>query len=104
MVMLPKHTSDGLKIMHYGFNSYNSHLFQPIELYKRMRLMLDIYQKKGIDFSGIYVVIDVRHATLSILRQFDFFQLKNLIQHAQVRHVTNDCASMLVYDTRYKIS
>ncbi|XP_060881508.1 alpha-tocopherol transfer protein-like [Metopolophium dirhodum] len=83
MVMMPKHTPDGLKIMYYNFNDTNSHLFRPIEIYKRMRLMLDIYQKKGIDFTGIHVLIDTRHITLSHISQFDLFQLKNLIKHAQ---------------------
>lgn len=84
MVMSPKHTPDGLKVMYYGFNERNSHLFRPTEIYKRMRLMLDIYQKKGIDFTGIHVVIDTRNVTLSNISQFDLFQLKNLIKHAQV--------------------
>lgn len=84
MVMLPKHTPDGLKVMHYAFNDRNSHLFRPLEIYKRMRLMLDIYQKKGIDFTGIHVLIDTRHITLSHISQFDLFQLRNLIKHAQV--------------------
>lgn len=84
MVMLPKHTPDGLKIMYYAFNDRNSHLFRPLEIYRRMRLMLDIYQKKGIDFTGIHVLIDTRHVTLSHISQFDLFQLRNLIKHAQV--------------------
>lgn len=84
MVMLPKHTPDGLKVMHYRFSDRNSHLFRPVEIYKRMRLMLDIYQKKGIDFTGIHVLIDARNVKLSHISQFDLFQLKNLIKHAQV--------------------
>jgi len=84
MVMFPKHTPDGLKVMYYGFNERNSHLFRPIEIYKRIRLILDIYQKKGIDFTGIHVVIDTRNLSLSNISQFDLFQLKNLIKHAQV--------------------
>uniref|UniRef100_A0A2S2QXJ0 Alpha-tocopherol transfer protein-like n=1 Tax=Sipha flava TaxID=143950 RepID=A0A2S2QXJ0_9HEMI len=83
MVMLPKHTPDGLKVMYFGFDSQNTHLFRPIEIYKRMRLMLDIYQRKGIDFSGIHVVIDAKNITLTHISQFDLFQLKNLIKHAQ---------------------
>ncbi|CAH1716271.1 alpha-tocopherol transfer protein-like [Aphis gossypii] len=83
MVMFPKHTPDGLKIMYYSFKDSNSQLFRPVEIYKRMRLMLDIYQKKGIDFTGIHVVIDTRNITLSHISQFDLFQLKNLIKLAQ---------------------
>lgn len=82
--MLPKHTADGLKVMYFSFSERNAHLFRPAEIYKRMRLMLDVYQKKGVDFTGIHVVIDTRHTTLSQISQFDLFQLKNLIKHAQV--------------------
>lgn len=82
--MLPKHTPDGLKVMYFSFSDHNTHLFRPTEIYKRMRLMLDVYQKKGIDFTGIHVVIDTSHITFSHISQFDLFQLKNLIKHAQV--------------------
>lgn len=84
MVMLPKHTPDGLKVMYCNFNDRNTHLFRPVEIYRRMRLMLDIYQKKGIDFTGIHVVIDTKNILMSHISQFDLFQLKNLIKHAQV--------------------
>ncbi|XP_050435849.1 alpha-tocopherol transfer protein-like [Adelges cooleyi] len=83
MVMFPKHTPDGLRIMHYGFNNRNAHLFRPAEIYRRMRMMLDICQRKGIDFTGIHVIIDTRYATLSHISQFDLLQLRNLIKHAQ---------------------
>jgi len=83
MIMLPKHTPDGLKVMYYSFSQHNSHLFRPVEIYKRMRLMLDIYHKKGIDFTGIHVVIDTRHSKASHMSQFDFFQLKNIIKYAK---------------------
>ncbi|XP_025203008.1 alpha-tocopherol transfer protein-like [Melanaphis sacchari] len=83
MVMLPKHTPDGLKIMYFSFKDSNTRFFRAIEIYKRMRLMLDIYQRKGIDFTGIHVLIDTRHLTLSHISQFDLFQLKNLIKLAQ---------------------
>lgn len=84
MVMLPTHTPDGLKVMYLGFNDHNAHLFRPVEIYRRMRFMLDIYQKKGIDFTGIHVVIDTRNITLSHISQFDLFQLRKLIKYAQV--------------------
>lgn len=84
MVILPKHTPDGLKVIYYSFGEHNSHLFRPTEIYKRMRLMLEIYQKKGIDFTGIHVVIDSRHFKMSHISQFDLFQLKNFIKLAQV--------------------
>lgn len=82
--MFPKHTPDGLRVMYYGFNNQNSHLFQPVEIYRRMRILLDIMLRKGIDFTGVYVIIDTRYCTLSHVSRLDLLQLKNLIKLAQV--------------------
>lgn len=84
MAMLPRHTPDGLKVLFYSFSEQNPHYFRPTEIYKRIRLIIEIYQKKGIDFTGIHVIIELKNLKLSHMGQFDLFHLKSLVKLAQV--------------------
>ncbi|XP_050535767.1 uncharacterized protein LOC126902484 [Daktulosphaira vitifoliae] len=84
MLMLPKHTPDGLRVMYYGFNNCNSHLFQPVEIYRRIRIMIDVLLIKGIDFTGLHVIWDARYTYISQIRRLDLYQLKSLIKLSQM--------------------
>ncbi|XP_065222293.1 alpha-tocopherol transfer protein-like [Planococcus citri] len=83
MMLLPKLTPDGLRIMLYGVRSENAALFQPMDFFRRMGMVLDIQQKAGIDFTGIHVVIYARYGTLGHLAQFDLTMLKKVFKLAK---------------------
>lgn len=83
MMLLPKLTSDGSRIMLYGPRSDNAALFQPMDFFRRMGMILDIQQKAGIDFSGLHVVIYARYGTLGHMAQFDLAFLKKVFKLAK---------------------
>lgn len=84
MMLLPKLTYEGAKIMLYGPTTDDASLFQPNDFFRRMALVLDIQQKAGIDFTGLRVIIYLRHATLAHLAQFDLPLLKRVFKLAKV--------------------
>lgn len=84
MMILPKLTSDGLRILLYGVTSDDASLFQPIHFFRRMTMVLDIQQKAGIDFTGIHVIIYARNGTFGHLAQFDLVFLKKVFKLARV--------------------
>lgn len=83
-MLLPKLTPDGLRILMYGPRSENAALFQPMDFFRRMAMVLDIQQKAGIDFTGIHVIIYARHGTLGHVAQFDLALLKKVFKIAKV--------------------
>lgn len=83
-MLLPKLTDDGLRIMLYGPRSDNSSLFQLMDFFRRMAMVLDIQQKAGIDFTGIHVIIYARYGTLGHMAQFDLSLLKKVFKLAKV--------------------
>lgn len=88
MMLLPNLTPDGLKILLYGVTSDDPSLFQPVDFFRRMAMVLDIQQKLGIDFTGIRVILYARHGTLSHLAQFDLLLLKRVFKLARVSSST----------------
>lgn len=84
MLLLPKVTPDGCRIMLYGVNTEDVSLFQLEDFFHRMSMILDIQQKAGIDFTGLRVVIYLRHATLHHLTLFDLPFLKKVFKVAKV--------------------
>lgn len=71
--------------MFYGPTTDDASVFQPVDFFRRMAMVLDIQQKAGIDFTGLRVIIYLRHATLGHLAQFDLPLLKRVFKIAKVR-------------------
>ncbi len=95
-MLLPNLTPDGLKIMLYGVRSEDASLFQPMDFFRRMAMVLDIQQKAGIDFTGMRVIIYARYGTLGHLAQFDLMFLKRVFKLAKVSGIGDCCHCSLV--------
>ena len=83
-MLLPNLTPEGTKIMIYGPTTDDASLFQPSDFFRRMAMVLDIQQKAGIDFTGLRVLLYLRHATIAHLGQFDLPYLKKVFKIATV--------------------
>ena len=97
MLLLPKVTPDGCRIMLYGINSEDPSLFRLDDFFHRMAMILDIQQKNGIDFMGLRVIIYLRFATLNHLTLFDLPYLKRVFKVARVSEFDNPTILHLIF-------